>query len=151
MIVLPEGMFSRVADPAQSAFGLRAGQTREIMLTITPSAGWYNHFGRVLGQGDLALGDFVNIITALAELERDHDMEAGPFVITPFRDERHVHRTLSLDELAERCSFIITAQRVHVFDLLTAPLENIFVRNNIPFTLAHRADSHVLFGPMLFH
>jgi hypothetical protein len=151
MIVLPEGMFSMVTNPEESSFGLCTGQTREVMLTITPSAGWYNHYGKVLGQGDLALGDFVNILTALAELEEELGMEAGPFVVAPLQGDKDTHRTLSPHELIERCTFIITAEMVYVLDLLTAPLEHIFVKNNIPFVLAHRTDAHALFGLLLLH
>ncbi|HCR92602.1 MAG TPA: hypothetical protein DIU47_01450 [Candidatus Pacebacteria bacterium] len=152
MVILPEGMFEGVTDPIESPFLLCAHQERDVALVLAPRAGWYNHYGQVLSQGDLALNDFINIMNALNQLEDAHGSPAAPFIVVPSpKTEAPLYHTISQHELAQQCSFVITARGVHAFDLLTPTLFNFFQKNGVKLIVGHRNNLYSVLGVYLIH
>lgn len=144
-MILRQGVFEGVTDPRNSFFGLCSGQTRNPNEVLVASAGWYNSLGELLGGGDLAIGDFINIYTGLAE----DDLES--FVIVPNTKDFTPHCALTPKVLTECCWYIIDRNGIHVFDQRFIIFEDLFVKYNLPAVLQKRHEAYGLIGQHALH
>ena len=154
MVILPEGMFIGVRN---SDFGIFSGQTRGYSEVIITQAGWYNQLGQVLGEGDLAFEDFVNIFNSLPV------GYPNLFVVVPARDTPH--KQLSLNLLAERCAFIVLPNAIHIVAPPSIITEHRFekrlvgyvlqddteVEGPMPYIVSSRAEAHYLLSDHTLH
>lgn len=153
-MILRAGMFVGVHD---SLFGISSGQTREHTEVIITQAGWYNQLGQLLGEGDLALEDFVNILSNLPA------SGLGSLIVVPARDAPH--NQLSPKLLAERCAFIIHPDVIHIIAPPSIITEYRFAQQRVlytlqdgtqeegplPYTVSNRTEAHALFGEITLH
>lgn len=144
-MILREGVFEGVTDPKNSFFGLCSGQTRSPYEVLVASAGWYNSLGELLGGGDLAISDFINIYTGLIE----DDLES--FVIVPNTKDFTPHCALTPRMLIERCWYIIDGSGVYVFDQRFIIFEDLFIKYNLPAVLQKRHEACGIIGKHAFH
>src|SRR3972149_734181 len=144
-MILHEGVFEGITKPEDSFFGLCSGQTRSPYEVLVASAGWYNQLGELLGVGDLAIRDFVNIYTGLTE----DDLES--FVLLPNTKDFSPHRTLTPKVLTERCWYIIDHSGVYVFDQRFIIFEYLFVKYNLPAVSQKRYEAYDLIAKHVLH
>ncbi len=154
MVILPEGMFVGVHD---SLFGIFSGQTRAHSEIIITQAGWYNQLGQVLGEGDLSMEDFVNILS---------NLQVGDpcsLIVVPARETPH--KQLSPHLLAERCAFIIHPDLIHIIAAPSFLTEGYFARQRVscilpdgegvegplPYVVSNRTEAKALIGELILH
>lgn len=154
-MILREGMFIGVHD---SRFGIFSGQTRRDSEVIITQAGWYNQLGQVLGEGDLSMEDFVNIIGNL------HVGDPSLLIVLPAKDNVS-HKQLPPHVLAERCAFIIHPDVIHIVAAPNMATEFHFFRQRVsyvlpdgteeegplPYVLSTRAEARSVLAELALH
>lgn len=154
-MILRAGMFIGVRD---SRFGIFSGQTRKQSEVIITQAGWYNQLGQVLGEGDLSMEDFVNIIGNL------HVGDPSLLIVMPAIGDR-AHKQLTPQHLAEQCAFIINPDVIHIIAAPNMATEFHFFRQRVsyvlpdgtaeegplPYVLSTRTEARALLAEFALH
>lgn len=150
-MLTPE-MFS-ITDPGFAEFapfGICPGQIRDDRKTLVTAAGWYNQYGDLLGQGDLTIIDFSNIMRGLSKEEVDS------FIVVPlplYSSTGMLHRPLEPLDLVERCLYVIVPEVIYIFDARVDILERLCTNQNLPYDFAHRLRAYDIIADLIpsFH